>query len=327
MVGTRWQPWFSAFAGLLLLVPPSEVSPQELPVPTRITVTGQVVDLSTGRPLPNAVIRIPELGVQAISDSGGLFQLGDVEPGVFKMTIRCLGYQDLAGDLSVVREGSFQVGLSPVEMDPDAEPGRIVGRVMAREDSDPIPDAEVSLLDLGLRKTANQNGWFEFPEVPPGIHVLRTTFLGRETREDSVFLNQHQVLEVDLHLGVEPIPLEGITVTAFPRWLVSGGFIRRRGRGYEGRQWTRAELEALDPTFLQDVITDVPGIRDMGASGIYGRRGCKVTIFVDDVEMDDFFDLDYLDPRNIEALEVYHGDGKPGEFFWYCGVILVWLKH
>jgi hypothetical protein len=30
---------------------------------------------------------------------------------------------------------------------------------------------------------------------------------------------------------------------------------------------------------------------------------------------------------NVEALEVYHGDGKPGEFYWYCGVILVWLKH
>lgn len=327
MVGNARQRWFSAFAGLLLLIPSSTISPQERPVPTTLTVTGQVVDLRTGQPLPNAVIRIPELGVQAISDSEGLFHLQSGEPGVFRMTVRCLGYRSLEGDFSVVRPGSFQIALTPIDFAPDAQPGRIVGRVRAREDNELIPDAEVSLVDLGLRRTTNQYGWFEFPDVPPGIHMLRTTFLGRRAREDSVFLNQHQILEVNLYLAVEPIPLEGLTITAYPRWLVSTGFFRRRGGGHEGRQWTRGELEELDPTFLQDVISDVPGVRNMGAGGIYGRRGCKLTIFVDDVEMDDFFQLDYLDPRNIEALEVFHGDGKPGEFFWYCGVILVWLRH
>ena len=327
MVGTTWQRCFSPFAGLLLLVPSSPVSPQEYPVPSRIAVTGLVLDLSTGRPLPNAVILIPELGVQAISDSNGQFHLPDLEPGVFRMTLSCLGYRELEGDFSVLRSGSFQIALSRIELDPDAEPGRIVGRVMAREDNELIPDAEVSLTDLGLRRTTNQRGWFEFQSIPPGIHVLKTTYLGRGTREDSVFLDQKQVLEVDLHLAVEPIALEGITITAYPRWLMSTGFFRRRGGGYEGRQWTRSELEELDPIFLQDVISDVPGVRNMGAVGIYGRGGCKLTIFVDDVEMDDYFDLDHLDPRNIEALEVFHGDGKPGEFFWYCGVILVWLKH
>jgi hypothetical protein len=67
----------------------------------------------------------------------------------------------------------------------------------------------------------------------------------------------------------------------------------------------------------------------VGSNGDYfGRRRCRLTVFVDDVKMDDdWFSLDQLDPMNVEALEVYHGDGKPGEFYWYCGVILVWLKH
>ena len=108
---------------------------------------------------------------------------------------------------------------------------------------------------------------------------------------------------------------------------MASGFLRRRGRNYEGRQWTSSELAEADPMFLQDVLTTVPGVRSTGMDGLYGRRNCKLTVFVDDVEMDDFFHLDYLEPRNIEALEVYYGIGKPGEFFWYCGVILVWLKH
>jgi hypothetical protein len=46
-----------------------------------------------------------------------------------------------------------------------------------------------------------------------------------------------------------------------------------------------------------------------------------------DARMDDF-DLDKLEPRLVEALEVYHGNQAeipPG--YGPCGVIFVWLKH
>jgi hypothetical protein len=136
-------------------------------------------------------------------------------------------------------------------------------------------------------------------------------------------------VELTVELPVQPIPLEGFTVTAqaHPRWLVSSGFFRRRGRAYEGKQWTRGELAELDPVFLQDVLATVPGIRSRGSDGMYGRGQCRLSVFVDDFEMEDWFDLDMIDPRNVEALEVFHGIGKPGEFFWHCGVVLVWLKH
>ena len=42
------------------------------------------------------------------------------------------------------------------------------------------------------------------------------------------------------------------------------------------------------------------------------------------------FDLDLIEPRHIEALEVYYGNSAemPVEYGWkHCGVILVWLKH
>lgn len=50
-------------------------------------------------------------------------------------------------------------------------------------------------------------------------------------------------------------------------------------------------------------------------------------LFVDDFRWDDF-DLDMIDPRNIEALEVYAGNAAelPGGY-GTCGVIWVWLKH
>ena len=320
----------SFLALFVLLVPGAPLSPQVPTDTVGITVDGRVVDRLTARAVENAVIRVPELGLHVLSDSTGHFQLRSIRPGVFQMTVSCTGYREEEGEFTVLRGGSFEITLSPMEVGPDAEPGRILGRVSAPETGDPIPDAEVVLADVGLRRATSRTGWFEFPEIPPGVHVLRVSFLGRETREDTVFLGEDQLLEVDIHLPIEPIHVEGITVTAYPRWLIASGFFRRRGRNYEGRQWARDELEEINPMFLGDLIETIPGVRRVGLNGGYfgrGRKRCRLTVFVDDVEMEDWFSLDQLDPLNVEALEVYHGDGKPGEFFWYCGVILVWLKH
>ncbi|MGD8361771.1 MAG: carboxypeptidase-like regulatory domain-containing protein [Gemmatimonadota bacterium] len=312
----------------LVFVPGSRLSPQVRSDTLHITVVGRVVDRVTARGLENSVIRVPELGIHVLSDSTGHFQLRDITPGVFRMTVTCLGYRAESGEFTVLREGSFEIGLSPIQLGPDAEPGRILGRVTAPETGNPIQDAEVFLADMGIRRATSATGWFEFPEIPPGAHVLNVSFLGRETQADTVFLGENQLLEIEVYLPIEPIPVEGITITAYPRWLVASGFFRRRGRNYEGRQWTRGELEEIDPMFLGDLIETIPGIRRVGVKGdLMGRRRCKLSVFVDDVKLDDWFSLDKLDPMNVEALEVYHGDGRPGEFYWYCGVVLVWLKH
>lgn len=328
MLTQCWKCRSSLLALSIVLLPGSRLSPQVRSDTLRITVVGRVVDRVTGLGIENAVIRVPEFGLHVLSDSIGHFPLRDLAPGVFQMTVSCLGYSAEEGEFTVLREGSFEIALSPVDFDPNAEPGRILGRVKAAETGDPIQDAEVFLADVGMRRGTNSTGWFEFPEIPPGTHILRVSFLGRETQVDTVFLGDNQLLEVDIPLPVEPIPLEGITVTAYPRWLVASGFFRRRGRNYEGRQWTSDELEEIAPMFLGDVIETIPGVRRSGVKGdLFGRGRCKLTVFVDDVEMDDWFSLDQLDPLRVEALEVYHGSGKPGEFFWYCGVVLVWLKH
>lgn len=323
-----WKCRSSLLALSLVLLPGSGLSPQVRSDTLRITVVGRVVDRVTGLGVENAVIRVPELGLHVLSDSTGHFPLPGLTPGVFQMTVSCLGYSAEEGEFTVLREGSFEIALSPVDFDPNAEPGRILGRVKAAETGDPIQDAEVLLADVGMRRGTSSTGWFEFPEIPPGTHVLKVSFLGRETQVDTVFLGENQLLEVDIPLPIEPISLEGITVTAYPRWLVASGFFRRRGRNYEGRQWTSDELEEIAPMFLGDVIETIPGVRRSGVKGdLFGRGRCKLTVFVDDVEMDDWFSLDQLDPLRVEALEVYHGSPKPGEFFWYCGVVLVWLKH
>jgi hypothetical protein len=83
--------------------------------------------------------------------------------------------------------------------------------------------------------------------------------------------------------------------------------------------------------FVEELATQVLGVRRglsrAGKKILIGRRGCRLRLYIDDVLMDGF-NLDHLEPRNIQALEVWHGNKaeKPGEYR-HCGVILAWLKH
>ena len=56
--------------------------------------------------------------------------------------------------------------------------------------------------------------------------------------------------------------------------------------------------------------------------------GCRLRVFVDDFPMDEWFDLDHIDPQRVAAMEVYFGRNLPVRYLNVpCGVVLVWLKR
>lgn len=313
---------------LILLASPESLRGQELSDTTLITVTGTVVDAVTGAPLRGAVVRVPELRLTSITEASGAFRVPDVARGVYRMVVSRMGYEEADGELEVERPGSFTVALAPLSRSPAGEPGVIVGRVLDDETGEPIRSVAVSLPGRDEVRLTDSAGLFRFGEVTPGAHLLRIENLGYQTVTDSILLAEGELLDVEVRMGVDPILLEGITVLARPRWLVASGFYRRQGRKYEGRQWTREEIEEMDPVFIQDLITTAPGIFYAGSrGGLRGRHRCRLSLYVDDFHMPGF-SLDLIEPRHIEALEVYHGTDMPPEYKWkHCGVILVWLKH
>ena len=249
---------------------------------------------------------------------------------------RCLGRTgSLVATLISLLPGHFQWTLLAQEI-PEAVQvtSTIRGRVLDAESGDPLRDAMVRLPALGLGRLTNEQGWFELLSVPFGSHVLSVEYLGYASRTDTLLLRRGELLDVTIALSVDPIPLEGITVTARPRWLAATGFFRRQesANAYSGRQWSREEIEARNPVFVQDILTTAPGIHlsadQSGKSRLYGRRRCLLDFFVDDVLVPDF-DMEALDPDWIEALEVYHGSSTfiPPEYARKCGVVLIWLKR
>ena len=293
----------------------------------------EVVDRSTGRPLENVVMQLPEARIQAITDAHGRIRLEAVESGTYTVILTRQGYQRQEGEFGVLRSGSVRLSLLPLDESLDTDPGAVVGRVLARDSGEPLYAATVTLVGAGtrgaaLRTETGSDGLFEFREVPPGRHALRAERLGMATQEHSISVPPGGAVEVTLRLSVQPIPLEGLTVTAHSKWLVAAGFFRRRKPGYDGRQWDRSQLEQLHPEILRDVLETVPWVNNAGSRGYVMGGRCDMAVFVDDIMMPDWFDPDLINPERVEALEVYTGRGwMPMEYADHCGVILVWLRH
>ena len=326
----------------------SALAAQERPDTTLVTVTGTIVDLYTRQPVRNVVIQLPDLDITLFTDNDGHFTLPPLRRGVYRMALRKLGYAPTDGDFTVDRGGTFELALTPdYEVDPTAR-GSVLGWVADAATESPLESAVISMEPLGTRRLSDERGWFDLGEVPSGRYVLTVESLGHETRSDSIQVLGGRTLEVRVQLSTEPIELEGITVTARSRFLEAAGYFRRQGRGYTGRQWTAEEIEEKDRVFVEDLVTDLIGVyrsrtRD-GRKVIYARGGarggCALALYINDVLVNNpadrigpHFDLDLIDPRNIEALEVYYGNDAemPVEYSLgsraHCGVILVWLKH
>ena len=82
-------------------------------------VHGYVVSALTGEPIPFADVRIDRLGLVAITDDEGYFQLGFVKPGVYRIAAQQLGYVLMEAVLDIDEETSILIELDadPILLD------------------------------------------------------------------------------------------------------------------------------------------------------------------------------------------------------------------
>ena len=78
-------------ASVLLLATIARVTPLEAQSKTLVIVAG-VADADTGAPLPDALVRLPDLGRAARTDWIGEARIGNVRPGEVRIEVRKLGY-------------------------------------------------------------------------------------------------------------------------------------------------------------------------------------------------------------------------------------------
>ncbi len=294
------------------------------------TITGTVVDKSTGNPLQYAVVGFPGQASWSLSDQNGVFNLTELEGGPYRFVVVRRGYYyadqniHLAGPVDIRIEMTLEDASDPVG------PGRIVGRVLDQESRLPIEGVTVALAPTTQQAETDARGRFEINDVSSGALLLQVRRVGYQPRVDTIAAFPGVTVDVELTLATAAIPLEPISIVARSPFLEGRGFYRRAGGS--GWQANRTAIEAVAPFELERMFDRVAGVRverdRFGATVLTSRRGrrCVFGVFLDGIRAPGF-DINTLPPDAVEALEVYQGPNIPPEYSHSCGAVLIWMRR
>ena len=298
--------------------------------------SGQVADAETRAPLSGAIVELPELGIRVISNELGRVDLGRLPTGRHRLTAARVGYDGIGvGELPVPWDEDFLILL---DRDPTYDPlvpGRIVGRVTEEGRDRGVSDVEVTVLSPARAGTVTDGrGRFDLKDLEPGLIEVQFTHLGYASRTTTLIVQPGRTVEINASMSAQPIELEPIEVTVRSAYLERNGFYRRSRLW--GKQFTRTDLDQINPTYLSDVFWRIPGVtverRGFDAVAVSGRvtslsfGSCVLPVYVDGVRSFDA-DIDRFPPEWIGAMEVYHGISTPIEYgFQSCGVVLIWTR-
>jgi hypothetical protein len=308
-------------------------------VPTeRHVKAGRIGDVGTTRPLADAIIELPDLGIRTISDPDGRFLLADVPAGRHAVRAERLGYEQLVGTVDIPGNPEFVMLMTPTDIDPAAA-GQIVGQVLD-DAGRGLQSVEVVVVGQERARTlSNAQGRFTLRDVEPGPAAVRFALIGRAPRTVALVVQPGRTAEVSATMAVQPIELEPIEVSIRSLDLERSGFYDRAARGF-GTRFTPGDLERMQPVLLSDALRGrLPGVRVVQGviggqsylvsrrSGSFTRGDCVLPVWIDGVRSFDT-DVDQISPGSIAAVEVYQGLGTPPQYgLDACGAVLLWTRR
>ncbi len=90
------------------------------------------------------------------------------------------------------------------------------GRIYDKETNEPLPGTVVILQDAIRFSSTNEQGEFEFNNLNEGSYILKVTHIGYKIIYKKIELQSDKMLDLQLHLTPQPLPVEEILVTADP---------------------------------------------------------------------------------------------------------------
>jgi len=203
----------------------------------------------------------------------------------------------------------------------------------------PVSGVEVAIAGSGMRSRTNDSGAYHLLGLAPGPGTLTARRIGYRAFREELRLRDGESLARDIRLSASAALLSGIQVTA-PREPYESrlaGFYARMDH-HVGRFITRERIDRADNANLSALLREIPGVQ-IGANSMQGRvirlRGadCPPLVFIDGFPASaGEFDLDMIEPRSVEGVEVYSGAASvPPEFSGprdldRCGVIAIWSR-
>lgn len=306
-------------------------------------LVGVVRDSSTGRPLPGAVVSIPESRLRTVTDSAGLFRMPGIQSGEHTVFIQHGSFEPWAMRVRLTLGDARDVSLGVIALAP-AHHAQIFGTVVDSATGDPLSDAVVTVDDQLLTTRTGADGAFELDGVRSGTHMIRIRSPGYGTWVVSMNFDIPQPMRVNFG-AVRMSPAEGVTLEdivvegeEFRASLMMRDFMTRM-RTEQGTFFTYEDIDRLNPVNTSDLFRAIPGLNahrsgevtsGRGSGGLQSLAECTMQYYLDGVKVT-ASQIDVILPAVIAGVEVYRGSATIPHIFRSqsnanCGVIAVWRK-
>jgi hypothetical protein len=220
-----------------------------------------------------------------------------------------------------------------------AQSASLMLRVLAHESGQPLAGAVARIVAASRSALSDPDGIVRIQGIPAGAHVVEVRHLGYRTELLRVDFSPGAVVEGEVELVVEPVPVDSLHARADRQSarLRRAGFYDRQSWN-DGTFLTREQLSTRRARSPAELLQGVRGTRVVPTRSAGGYRilqkrfggDCDVLIWIDGIPSS-AADLESLRIENIEGIEVYPGAQLPRQFnqlgprgFSACGAAVIW---
>ena len=159
--------------------------------------------------------------------------------------------------------------------------GAIVGTV-ADTKGEPLPFANVLIVDTAIGASTDGEGSFEIKAVPVGEQVVRVIYLGYETQERTVQINPGQVVNLNFQMSEKVVGVLKTVVVTGKKKLI------RRDSSTTFHSVGQEELERLPVDTFQEAVALKSGVVAQGGQLHFrGGRAGEVQFQIDGIPVND----------------------------------------
>lgn len=161
-----------------------------------------------------------------------------------------------------------------------AQTGTISGTVTDSETGEPVPTANVALMEINQGAATDLDGNYEIENVPVGTYSFRVTFVGYQTYTTEVTIEEGETITHDVELQPGAVGLDEVVVTGY------------------GQQQTAGELTGSISNVTSDDIQDVPA---QNTESLLQGRAAGVTVSSTSGNPGGAFEVDIRGEGSINA--------------------------
>jgi len=213
----------------------------------------------------------------------------------------------------------------------------LAGRILDRQNREPVHAAVVTLLGTNRRTATDSAGVFQFPALTAGTYRVRAIAIGYDSALWRWVLPAGDSVVDTLLMTPHAVVLDRVEVeaTELTDWRSLAAVYRRRERG-TGHFIMTEEIDSRNATDLKELLQSVPGLITMCAQSncrTYVTRSggrCQPEFFLDGFPASFAAGPDFPS-RFAEAVEIYLDASeapvelqRPG---LRCGIIAIWTRR